>query len=48
MEATEFDSEVICDLGGRLEAHNGQKLKNDSSDAFDNWLDWIMFFFSLR
>ena len=25
-EATEFDSEVVCDLRGRLEAQNGQKL----------------------
>ena len=24
-EATEFDSEVICDLRGRLEAENGHK-----------------------
>ena len=26
MEATELDSEVVCDLRGRLEAQNGQKL----------------------
>ena len=25
MEVTEFDSEVICDLRGHLEAKNGQK-----------------------